>query len=114
MCLLRAEVSTSRAVRTVADVTDTTFLLKQQALSQPSCSSSTFLPSSAPVAVFQLLTTQPSNHDRDPPLREFISSSRLSRYQVPDSHALHCAPRDQTLHIREGLRLVSEQPERHQ
>ena len=57
MCLLRAEVSTSRAVRTVADVTDTTFLLKQQALSQPSCSSSTFLPSSAPVAVFQLLTT---------------------------------------------------------
>ena len=96
---------------TVADVTDTTFLLKQQALSQPSCSSSTFLPSSAPVAVFQLLTTQPSNHDRDPPLREFISSSRLSRYQVPDSHS---APRDQTLHIEEGLRLVSEQPERHQ
>ena len=47
MCLLRAEVSTSRAVRTVADVTDTTFLLKQQALS----------PAPAPVAVFQLLTT---------------------------------------------------------
>ena len=89
---------------TVADVTDTTFLLKQQ----------------APVATFLLFLNLPSlfcarrcfsapHHDDNESLLQ--AGRRLSRYQVPDSHS---APRDQTLHIEEGLRLVSEQPERHQ
>ena len=65
----------------------------------------------SPVATFLLFLNLPSLFCARPVFHLTTIGIHLCESLFPDSH---CAQRDQTLHIREGLRLVSEQPERHQ